>query len=80
MTMAFKTNIVLVFRIERRWYTFKLKERSTPNIIICGFVSYRHKMWFACQSDNSLYKSQFIKVNHYMSKYGLQHGALAHTD
>ena len=24
--------------------------------------------------------SQFIKVNHYRSRYGLQHGALAHTE
>ena len=24
-------------------------------------------------------KSQFIKVNHYRSKLGLQHGAFAHT-
>ena len=25
-------------------------------------------------------KKQFIKVNHYSSMYGLQHGALAHTE
>ena len=25
-------------------------------------------------------KSQFVKVNHYWSKYGFQHGALAHTE
>ena len=24
--------------------------------------------------------NQFIKVNHYRSMYGLQHGALAHTE
>ena len=36
-------------------------------------------MWCKCQGDNSLSKSQFIKVNDYRSKYGLQHGTLAHT-
>ena len=30
--------------------------------------------------DNSPSKSQFIKLNHYRSKYGLQHGALAPTE
>ena len=37
-------------------------------------------MWYKCQWDNSPSKSQFVKVNHYRSKYGLQHGALAHTE
>ena len=37
------------------------------------------KMWYECKWDISPSKSQFIKVNHYRSKYGLQHGALAHT-
>ena len=37
-------------------------------------------MWYECQWDNSPSKSQFIKVNHYESMYGLQHGALAHTE
>ena len=34
-------------------------------------------MWYECQWDNSPSKSQFTKVNHYRSRYGLQHGALA---
>ena len=34
-------------------------------------------MW---QWDNSPSESQFIKVDHYTSKYGLQHGVLAHTE
>ena len=33
-------------------------------------------MWYECQRYNSPSKSQFVKVNHYRSKYGLQHGAL----
>ena len=37
-------------------------------------------MWYECQWDNSQSKSQFIKVNHFRSKYGLQHGALAHNE
>ena len=37
-------------------------------------------MWYELQYDISQSKSQFIKVNHYRSKYGLQHGALAHTE
>ena len=36
-------------------------------------------MWYDCQCDNSPFKSQFIKVNHYRSKCGLQHGTLAYT-
>ena len=36
-------------------------------------------MWYECQWDNSLSKSQFMKVSHYMSMYGLQQGVLAHT-
>ena len=35
---------------------------------------------YECQWDNSSSKSQFIKVNHYRSKYGLLYGALAHTE
>ena len=31
------------------------------------------------QWDNSLSKKQLIKVNHDRPRYGLQHGALAHT-
>ena len=34
-------------------------------------------MW---QWDNSQNESQFIKVYLYTSKYGLQHGVLAHTE
>ena len=30
--------------------------------------------------DNSTSKPQFVKVNHYKSKYGLQHETLAHTE
>ena len=37
-------------------------------------------LWYECQLDNSPSKSQFIKVNHYRSRYGLQHGALAQTE
>ena len=39
-----------------------------------------NKMLYECQGDDSPSKSQFIKVNHYRSKYSLQHRALAHTD
>ena len=28
-------------------------------------------MWYECQCHNSQSKSQFVKVNHYRSKYGL---------
>ena len=37
-------------------------------------------MWYECQWDNSTFKSQIVKVNHYRSKYGLLHRALAHTE
>ena len=37
-------------------------------------------MWYERQWDNSPSKSQYIKVNPYRSKNGLQHGALAHTE
>ena len=37
-------------------------------------------MWYECQLANSPSKSQFLKVNHYRSKYGLQHGALDHIE
>ena len=37
-------------------------------------------MWFECHRDNSPSKSQFVKVNHYRSRYGRHHGALAHTE
>ena len=37
-------------------------------------------MWYECQWDNSPSMSQFVTVNHYKSKYGLQQGALAHTE
>ena len=37
-------------------------------------------MWYECQLDNFTPKSQFIKVNNYRSKYGLQHIAFAHTE
>ena len=37
-------------------------------------------MWYECQWDNSPSKSQFVKVNHYRSNEGLQHGALAHSE
>ena len=46
---------------------------------------YQHLTWIDiwwCGMIANAYspsKSQFIKVNHYRSKYGLQHGALAHT-
>ena len=47
-------------------------------MIQCGRYE---KMWYECQWDNSLSKSQFIKVNNYRWKYGLQsQGALAHTE
>jgi len=38
-------------------------------------------MWYEsqCQKDNSLSKLKFIK-DHYRSRYGLQHGTLAHTE
>ena len=36
-------------------------------------------MWYEDQWDNSPSKSWFVKVNQYRSKYGLQHGALAHN-
>ena len=42
-------------------------------------ISTYKKMWYECQWVNSPSKSQFIKVNHYRLKYGLQHRALAHT-
>ena len=38
------------------------------------------KMWYGCHWYNSPSKSQFVKVNHHRSKYGFQHGALAHTE
>ena len=37
-------------------------------------------MKYDCQSDNSQSKSQFVKINHYRSKYGHQHRALVHTE
>ena len=37
-------------------------------------------MWYECQWDNSPSKSQSVKVYHYRSKYGLQHGALAQNE
>ena len=37
-------------------------------------------MWYECQWDNSPSKSQFVKVDHYRSKYGFQHSALVHTE
>ena len=37
-------------------------------------------MWYESQIDNSRSKSQFIKVNHYRSRYDLQHRAKSHTE
>ena len=37
-------------------------------------------MWYEWQLENSPSKSLFVKVNHHRPKYGLQHGALAHTE
>ena len=37
-------------------------------------------MWYGYQWVHSPSKSQFVKVNHYRSKYGLLHRALAHTE
>ena len=37
-------------------------------------------MCHECQWDNSSSRSQFVQVNHYRSKYGLQHGALAQIE
>ena len=39
------------------------------------FVIRNKKMWYKCQWNNSPLKSQFVKVNHYRSKYCLQHEA-----
>ena len=36
-------------------------------------------MLYECHGDASPSKSQFINVSYYKSRYGLQHGALAHT-
>ena len=47
--------------------------------ILQTYFSRYEKMWYECQRDNSPSKSQFIKVNRYRSKYGLQHEALGHT-
>ena len=44
-----------------------------------ALVNIYKKMWYECQSDSSPSKPQFVKVNHYRSKCGLQHRAFAHT-
>ena len=38
------------------------------------------KMWYECPWENSPSMSQFVKVNPYSSKYGLQQRAMAHTE
>ena len=64
-------------------YSSRLKKIPIFNSSEKGQVIYpkmnnllRYKMWYECQWDNSSSYSQFIKVNHYRSKYCNQHRAL----
>ena len=46
---------------------------------IISFLNGYRIMWYECQWDNFLSKSQVIKVNHYRSRYSLKFWALTHT-
>lgn len=61
----------------------KLKILKTESIILWTFPKIQSRYKKCCyefQWENSPWKSQFIKVDNYRLRYGLQHGLLAHTE
>ena len=70
---------LLIFFLHIKGLSFLfMEEQFCLRILLQCFYRYK-KMRNECQWDNSPSKSQFVKVNHYRSKYGPQHKALTHT-
>ena len=53
---------------------------NIQTITLLATANIYSKMWYDCQWDNCSSKSQSTKANLYRSKYGLKHGAYAHTE